>query len=163
MKKTMKIFLLCPVPQEQKPIEEYIQLQQNWFITFFFHLPDNNNKQNFFFVFAGILISQSFFTFFFPFLAKLKFFFFFGNISFFLFSLFILFRWKELEKRFSFSRLIYEESSWYDTEIWEKPFSILRTDKLLSSQKIKPLQTKIERISFSLSLFAFSFSFFFHF
>jgi hypothetical protein len=53
-------------------------------------------------------------------------------------------RWKQVEIRLSKSRLFYEEASWYDGQIWEKPF-FFKNDKLLSTQKIQPILQRILR------------------
>jgi hypothetical protein len=53
------------------------------------------------------------------------------------FLLFVIFyRWKQVEKDFNQPRIFYEEASWYDGQIWEKPFSILKNDKLYSVEGI---------------------------
>jgi hypothetical protein len=59
-------------------------------------------------------------------------------------------RWKQIEKEFNEPRLFYEEASWYDGQVWEKPFSILKNDKLISTQKIKPILERISRTIFTL-------------
>ena len=102
---TIKIFLLCPIPNEQKPIQDYIQLK-------------------------GLLQTPSTISF----LSTL---FSFQVINFFFNSLFFT-RWKEIEKRFTQPTLFYEEGSWYDGQIWEKPFSLIKNDRLLTTQVIKP-------------------------
>ena len=71
------------------------------------------------------------------------------NLLFFLILL-IFSRWKQIEKDFNEPRLFYEEASWYDGQIWEKPFSILKNDKLISTQKIKPILERISRTIFTL-------------
>jgi len=52
------------------------------------------------------------------------------------FLLIILIRWITINQKFQNSRLIYEEASWYDGQIWEKPFFLIKNDKLISTQKI---------------------------
>jgi hypothetical protein len=71
------------------------------------------------------------------------------NLLFFLILL-VFSRWKQIERDFNEPRLFYEEASWYDGQIWEKPFSILKNDKLISTQKIKPILQRISRTIFSL-------------
>jgi hypothetical protein len=66
------------------------------------------------------------------------------SFNFFFFLIFINYiRWKQVQKRFSNSRLFYEEASWYDGQIWEKPFSIIKNDRLVSSQKILPVLKRL--------------------
>jgi len=51
----------------------------------------------------------------------------------------LIWRWNEIKKRLNQSRLFYEEASWYDGQIWEKPFIILKNDRLLMDQKVSPV------------------------
>ena len=67
----------------------------------------------------------------------------FYSISFLILNFFInLARWSQLLKRLRNSRLFYEEGSWYDGQYWEKPLELIKNDKLLTSQKIKPILKK---------------------
>jgi hypothetical protein len=156
MKLNIKIFLLCPVPEEQKPIHEYLQLKENdWtnWVTFgkeqyvkkivsflfrlfcFFSLFQLSKYQE-----VEYLLETVLETLLFAFLGLC-------------FLLLVNFaRWKDVESRFRKSRLFYEEASWYDGQIWEKPFEILKNDKLLSTQKIQPILQRILRTL--LTLFA---------
>ena len=66
--------------------------------------------------------------------------------------------WLQLLKRFRSSRLFYEEGSWYDSQYWEKPLELIKNDKLLTSQKIKPIlkraiKTLLVLISFNIYLY----------
>ena len=136
----IKKFLLCPVPEDQKPINEYIQIREN---RFFSWVIGSNQKyfQNvlflelFFFccflVFFNFDFQNSSFQ---TFLIAFK-----NSFHFLLIYLFLIFiKWVELNKRFQNSRLVYEEGSWYDSEVWEKPFFLIKNDKLISIQKIEP-------------------------
>jgi hypothetical protein len=61
--------------------------------------------------------------------------------------------WYQIKSRFDVSRLVYEESSWYDTQIWEKPFLLIKNDKLLKTQKIQPIIQRLSRIILMLFFF----------
>jgi hypothetical protein len=150
----IKIFLLCPVPEDQKPINEYIGLKENSFTNWTTLSRLNYTKKLFsfsFFFFVLIAIFRS---------SEIKDWeifirnsdillnWFFVNLvisfNFFFFLIFINYiRWKQVQKRFSNSRLFYEEASWYDGQIWEKPFSIIKNDRLVSSQKILPVLKRL--------------------
>ena len=54
--------------------------------------------------------------------------------------------WYQIKNRFEMSRLVYEESSWYDSQVWEKPFLLIKNDKLLKTQKIQPILQRLSRI-----------------
>ena len=139
----IKIFLLCPIPEEQKPINEYISLKENnWtnWITL--------TRKEYLFT-----LLRSFFI---LFLICLTFTFegaeslnqigetievtsFFSLICLVLLLFYVLTNWKQVESRFNASRLIYEEGSWYTSEVWEKPISLIKNDKLISTQIIQPI------------------------
>ena len=171
MNTNIKIFLLCPVPEDQKPINAYIGLKENqltnWttlsrknyqkklvslfffffvFVSFFrflilepsdlspwFRLENGSAWSSFFYLFDWLLVTAV------------------NSLTCLLFLLFVIFsRWKQIEKDFNEPRLFYEEASWYDGQVWEKPFSILKNDKLISTQKIKPILDRISRTIFTL-------------
>ena len=159
MNLNIHFFLLCPLSEDQKPINEYIELLQNYLLNkvlykFFFPV---------FFLFISAFritfLQNSFINWF---LTN-----FIISISFFLlFLFFIYFRWLEIDKRFNNARLFYEEGSWYDGQIWEKPLLLIKNDLLLSKQKIKPRMKKISNsillvffllLSFLTFLFCFEF------
>ncbi len=144
MNTNIKIFLLCPVPEDQKPINEYIGLKENPLTNWTTLSKKNYLKKimNLFLINLSLICLLNLnavlvdFNHFFNWLITNTF------ISFNLISLFfivILFRWKQTQNRFEQTRLVYEEGSWYDTQIWEKPFLIIKNDKLISTQKIEPV------------------------
>jgi len=166
MDTNIKIFLLCPIPEDQKPINEYINLKEGPF-TYWPILTKKKYQSRILFFFLLIFFTISLFHS--PIRKENIFLFdiflenYFVATFFFAFSFLILFqRWKEIEKRFSQSNLLYEEASWYDAQIWEKPFSLLKNDYLLKTQKIKPILKRIKQtlfVLFFISLFIFLFSF----
>jgi hypothetical protein len=133
----IKIFLLCPIPESQKPINEYINLKD---ATFLF--TTKNYKKQFFFpatllFLLCFLLLGSFDSFFMPLLLS--------NIFLFFFYFLIYIQWKEMKNRFLEARIFYEEGSWYDGQIWEKPFLLIKNDRLLVSQKIDPIIQRVSR------------------
>jgi len=145
MNLNIKIFLLCPIPDDQKPINEYIQLKENNFSQLIFSSTKNYLSKLFFEFFLFFILSTPI-----TFLLKLN-----PNLILFnsFFSLNILtiiflinfLRWSQLLNKFRNSRLFYEEGSWYDGQIWEKPFELIKNDKLISIQKIKPILNRIKK------------------
>jgi hypothetical protein len=149
MNLNIKIFLLCPLPEEQKPVYEYIQLKENDLTNWMTFEKEQYLQKVLFFTFPLL----GFFSLF-PFskyqereyvlgtfLATLLF----AFLGFCFFLFVNLARWKKVEIRLRKSRLFYEEASWYDGQIWEKPFSILKNDKLVSSQKMHPILQRFFR------------------
>jgi hypothetical protein len=86
--------------------------------------------------------------------------FFITNFIFFIIFFLLFLRWSQVENRFNDSRLFYEEGSWYDGQIWEKPFFLIKNDRLLISQKIQPIIQRISQIIlilFSITFLSFLF------
>jgi hypothetical protein len=153
MKINIKIFLLCPIPDDQKPINEYLNLKNNNFTNFILLSPKNYLLKIIFnFVLFFVLVTPL------TFLLKLNNYIFLFNSFFSINLLTLLFltnysRWSQLLKRFRNSRLFYEEGSWYDGQYWEKPFEIIKNDKLITNQKIKPILKRIIKTIVILFLF----------
>jgi hypothetical protein len=140
----LKLILLCPVPEDQKPITEYIGLKENPLTNWTTLSSSNYNAKFlsfFFYNFIGLstltfqkkefledwIVSNIFITL---------------NILILLYSV-VIWRWNEVKKRLNKSRLFYEEASWYDGQVWEKPFVILKNDRLLVTQKIDPILCRL--------------------
>jgi hypothetical protein len=156
----IKIFLLCPIPEEQKPINEYI-VSRDFLKNFLgkgIKKIIETNSQNlflfsivFFFLFTlSQNVSQSASICVFPVLCSSSLFLF--SVGFF-FSFFLLFfSWSQLQKRLNQARVFYEEASWFDGQFWQKPFFLLKNDRFLSTQQFQPFLQKL----FTLLLFFFS-------
>ena len=116
----LKFFLLCPVPEEQRPINEYIKIKHYFDIKFF----------------------QKF--------DILKVF----------YSIFLFPNWFFIKKKLSLPYIIYEEASWYDGQVWQKPFFLIKNDRFLINQKLIPIYKKyISFIYVIFLLLSFCFSF----
>ena len=140
----LKLILLCPVPEDQKPISEYIGLKENP-LTNWTTLSTKNYNAKLFSLFGTVFTTLSALTF-----QEREFL---GDwiLSNLLISInvilvlyiVIIWRWNEIKKRLNQARLFYEEASWYDGQIWEKPFIILKNDRLLVSQKLEPVLSRL--------------------
>jgi hypothetical protein len=146
---SIKIFVLCPIPEDQKPINEYIVIKENLLLNWT-TLEIKKYKIKLISLFIFISLSVGIYqenlwkkNFLEAFFNTFSF-----SISLILFYLvFALIRWQEIKKRFDKSRLFYEEASWFDGEIWEKPFFLIKNDKIISSQKIKSI---IKRLRYTI-------------
>jgi hypothetical protein len=139
----IKFFLLCPIADEQKPINEYINLKEKEFTNLILLNSKNYFLKIFYYFICFFLLG-------FPltFLLQLKskvilFSIFFSLIILSLIFLINFSSWFQIFKRFRSSRLFYEEGSWYDGQIWEKPMELIKNDKLISILKIKPILKRI--------------------
>ena len=143
MNLNIKIFLLCPIPDDQKPINEYINLKENDFTNFMLLSRKNYFSKLFINFLVGFVLSIPL-SFLFNVSNQLFLYSTFYSISFLILNFFInLSRWSQLLKRLRNSRLFYEEGSWYDGQYWEKPLELIKNDKLLTSQKIKPILKRL--------------------
>ena len=158
MNLNIKIFLLCPIPDDQKPINEYINLKENDFTNLMLLSKKNYFSKIFINFLIGFVLATPL-TFLFSVNSQLFLYNSFYSTSFLILNFFInLSRWSQLLKRFRSSRLFYEEGSWYDGQYWEKPLELIKNDKLLTSQKIKPIlkriiKTLIVLLSFNVYLY----------
>ena len=158
MNLNIKIFLLCPIPDDQKPINEYINLKENDFTNLMLLSKKNYFSKIFINFLIGFVLATPL-TFLFNVNSQLFLYSSFYSTSFLILNFFInLSRWSQLLRRFRSSRLFYEEGSWYDGQYWEKPLELIKNDKLLTSQKIKPIlkriiKTLIVLLSFNVYLY----------
>ena len=158
MNLNIKIFLLCPIADDQKPINEYINLKENDFTNLMLLSKKNYFSKIFINFLIGFVLATPL-TFLFNVNSQLFLYNSFYSTSFLILNFFInLSRWSQLLKRFRSSRLFYEEGSWYDGQYWEKPLELIKNDKLLTSQKIKPIlkriiKTLIVLLSFNVYLY----------
>lgn len=167
MNTNIQIFLLCPVPEDQKPITEYLALKKN-FLTRWTTLSSKKYQKTLLFIFFRLFATISFFKFAtleesdssFDWLLENLFF---TTVCLCCLFFTILFRWIQLKKIFQIGRVFYEEASWYDGQIWEKPLLIIKNDRFLSTQKIRPTLQRIQQTFFYILflLFLLSFSIFF--
>ena len=149
----------CPVPKEQRPINEYMELVQSNFYNvpiqpdsiflkklsktllfcFFLCLPLSSLFLN---------INQSIF----------KFFLLNSLISCFILILIIfrlLLAWNYIKERLYNPTIFYEESGWYDGRLWVKSKNILVQDRLVHSYQVVPGIKKLNTVLlFFLSFFS---------
>ena len=139
----IKIFLLCPIPDEQKPINEYLTLKEKDFTKLLLL-----NSTNYFFKIFSYFLSFFALGFLVSFLISLKTKVILFNLFFAITSLFLTFfvnfaSWSQISNRFRNSRIFYEEGSWYDAQIWEKPIELIKNDKLINNLKMKPILKRL--------------------
>jgi len=149
LKKTPKLFY-CPVPVEQRPLNEYLSLKG----SIIFNLPTLNSKEFFkrnTFITSLILIFFLPITNYFYPITEFPIHFFLTNILIVTNSLVFLFTrihlgWSYIEKRLLNPTVEYEESGWYDGQVWVKPIKILKQDRLICSYKVYPVLKRLKKI-----------------
>lgn len=155
--------VLCPVPQNQRPINEYKKIKDS--ISFFWSSVSleeyiKNLLKLFFFIFCFSLIlvivssnpSTNLYN---ETLYSLL------NTSFVLILLCsrTYLGWKYIYDRLIKGTVAYEESGWYDGQIWVKTPETLMQDKLAGMYKVLPLLNRLKNTC-GIFLFIFILSFF---
>jgi len=139
----------CPVPPEQRPLEEYRQLQRSWFFAW----PDAGARA------LGRALALSWLLAF-PLTTLVAG----GSYSLrqdpprlvlagataaLLLPLLLLARqglgWSYVCRRLRAERVEYEESGWYDGQVWEKPIAWRQQDLLVARLQVEPVLQRLRR------------------
>ena len=141
----------CPVPKDQQPTNEFIELSKSKI----FSLPKSRKTLSFilikcwigtFIIFLAISSGSVYFE-----TSTLRYILlsFFSSLSFpFLFSLRLYLGWNHIFKRLTSEKIEYEESGWYDGQIWIKPLNLKEKESLIALLEVKPiLKNLIQTIS----------------
>nr|YP_009392705.1 hypothetical protein [Bostrychia tenella]ARW61267.1 hypothetical protein [Bostrychia tenella] len=155
----------CPVPFDQQPVNEYLALKRYWLFSWSTY---NTNKYvtTVFFVFLFLFFVVGFFIFYIysnnvnicklcilNFLVC-------DIILFFIFMRLYL-GWSYIMKRLMSATIFYEESGWYDGQIWIKTSEYLIQDRLIGLYQIMPLIQRI-KYTFIIIICAFLSEYFFY-
>lgn len=139
----------CPVPQEQQPIHEYQQMQDSWFSSWATLDYLNYSKKMSWVGFWGLLLASPIAAAsFHPLQYPIQF-----IISSIWGSCFILtlvlsrlyIGWAYIRDRLNNHNIFYEESGWYDGQVWQKPPTMLDRDRLIVVYEIAPILEKLQR------------------
>ena len=64
-----------------------------------------------------------------------------------LISVRLLLGWNHIYKRLISEKVEYEESGWYDGQIWIKPIQLKEKESLIASIEVKPILKKVSQIT----------------
>tara|TARA_B100001250_G_scaffold219599_1_gene188428 strand:+ start:86 stop:583 length:498 start_codon:yes stop_codon:yes gene_type:complete len=142
--------IICPVPQNQRPLNEFNSIRNSWIISWpFLERSIFYRKLTFSWLFItpiSLIISYGsdylknniFELTFVSFTASL------------FFPILLLIRqwlsWIYIYKRLNSENIEYEESGWYDGQTWEKPVDWRAKDLLIAQYQIKPILNHLEVI-----------------
>lgn len=139
----------CPVPIEQQPVNEYEQLKDSWL----FHWATleklaYGRKLAWVCFWGGIIVSPIAATSFppqkHPILFGLS-----EVLGAALLVALVLLRiylgWYYVRDRLNSEQVFYEESGWYDGQIWRKPPEVLTRDRLIVSYQIEPIMARLKQ------------------
>jgi hypothetical protein len=139
----------CPVPPAQRPLQEYEQLRRSWFfawpaesfsgllrplaLSWLFVLPV-----------ALVVASGSWVLRHEPVRLVLS-----GAVAAIALPLLLLVRqwlgWSYVHRRLLSERVEYEESGWYDGQVWEKPLAWRQQDLLVATHQVRPLLARLRQ------------------
>ena len=147
----------CPVPTEQQPVNEYEQLRESWFFGWA-ALEGANYWRNFLWSLVGswLLVSPIAAASFAPQKLPLPFLLSSGlgaGLAVFLLWLRLYLGWHYIGDRLQAEQVCYEESGWYDGQIWQKPTAVLSRDRLIASYQVRPILKRLQQTAFILFLF----------
>ena len=147
----------CPVPKNQQPTNEFIELSKSKISSW------PKSKKSFVFIllkfwigtfilFVVISSGSVYFE-----TAKLKYILlsFFCSLSIpFLLSLRLFLGWNHVFKRLTSEKVEYEESGWYDGQIWIKPVNLKEKESLIAILEVKPILKNLIQILSLIIVFA---------
>ena len=149
----------CPVPREQQPTNEFIELSKSKIFSW------PKTKKSLIFVlikfwvasFILFLLISSGSIYFKTSLLRYILLSFFSSLSIpFLISIRLYLGWIHVFKRLTSERVEYEESGWYDGQIWIKPLVLKEKESLIASIEVKPILKNLIQIFSIISVIALS-------
>ena len=149
----------CPVPLEQQPTNEFIELSK----SVIFSWP--KTKKSLIIVlfkfwigtFILFLVISSGSIYFKKSILKYILLSFFSSLSIpFLISLRLYLGWNHVFKRLNSESVEYEESGWYDGQVWLKPLVLKERESLIASNEVKPILKNLIQIFSIISVLALS-------
>tara|TARA_Y100000813_G_scaffold142058_1_gene103242 strand:- start:144 stop:506 length:363 start_codon:yes stop_codon:yes gene_type:complete len=64
--------------------------------------------------------------------------------------------WNHIFRRLTSEKVEYEESGWYDGQIWIKPINLKEKESLIASQEVKPILKNLVQVSAIILIFLLS-------
>ena len=149
----------CPVPKEQQPTNEFIELSKSKIFSW----PKTKKSLILILIkfwlgaFVLFLVISSGSVYFKTSLFKYILLSFFSSLS---IPLLILIRlylgWNHIFNRLTSEKVEYEESGWYDGQVWEKPLVLKEKESLIASIEVKPILKNLIQIFSIISVLALS-------
>ena len=149
----------CPVPRDQQPTNEFIELSK----SVIFSWP--KTKKSLIIVlfkfwigtFILFLVISSGSIYFQKSILKYILLSFFSSLSIpFLISLRLYLGWNHVFKRLNSESVEYEESGWYDGQVWLKPLVLKERESLIASNEVKPILNNLIQIFSIIAVLALS-------
>ena len=149
----------CPVPREQQPTNEFIELSKSKIFSW----PKTKKSLILILVkfwvgaFVLFLVISSGSVYFETSPLKYILLSFFSSLSIpLLITLRLYLGWNHIFKRLISEKVEYEESGWYDGQVWEKPLVLKEKESLIASIEVKPILKNLIQIFSIISVLALS-------
>ena len=149
----------CPVPREQQPTNEFIELSKSTVFSW------PKSKKSLIFVlikfwigaFIIFLLISSGSVYFKSSILKYILLSFFSSLAIpLLISIRLYLGWNHVFKRLTSEKVEYEESGWYDGQVWIKPLVLKEKESLIASIEVRPILKNLIQISSILMILALS-------
>ena len=147
----------CPVPKDQQPTNEFIELSKSKIFSW------PKSKKSFLFIllkfwlgtFILFIVISSGSVYFETSILRYILISFFSSLSLpFLFSIRLYLGWNHIFKRLTSEKVEYEESGWYDGQIWIKPLKLKEKESLIALLEVKPILKNLIQILSIIIIFA---------
>ena len=149
----------CPVPREQQPTNEFIELSKSKIFSW----PKTKKSLILILIkfwvgaFVLFLVISSGSVYFKTSLLRYILLSFFSSLSIpLLISIRLFLGWNHIFKRLTSEKVEYEESGWYDGQVWEKPLVLKEKESLIASVEVKPILKNLIQIFSIISILALS-------
>ena len=149
----------CPVPIEQQPTNEFIELSKSTIFSW------PKSKKSLIFIltkfwlgaFVLFIIISSGSVYFKTSTLRYILLSFFSSLSIpLLISLRLYIGWNHVFNRLNSEKVEYEESGWYDGQVWIKPLTLKEKESLIASIEVKPILKNLIQILTIISIFGLS-------
>ncbi|MCT0216136.1 CGLD27 family protein [Synechococcus sp. CS-1330] len=139
----------CPVPPEQRPLQEYEQLLASWFFVWPSHdlaglLRPLATSWLLLLPVSILVASGSWVLRHHPAQLVLA-----GMVAAVALPMLLLVRqwlgWNYVHRRLVSERVEYEESGWYDGQVWEKPLAWRQQDLLVAQHQVQPVLRRLQQ------------------
>lgn len=144
------VMLTCPVPLEQRPVQEYEDLKQSWFFgwacaQWFRFLRPIVIIWGLSWLFSGPIAAASFPIHKYPLQFSLS-----AAGGALVIPVLLLIRlylgWRYVRDRLTNDIVIYEESGWYDGQTWQKPDEVAQRDRLIATYQVTPILVRLRKV-----------------
>jgi len=149
----------CPVPKEQQPTNEFIELSKSVIFS------SAKTKKSLILVlikfwigsFVLFFVISSGSIYFKTSVFKYLLLSFFSSLSIpLLISIKLYLGWNHIFKRLTSERVEYEESGWYDGQVWVKPLVLKEKESLIASIEVKPILKNLIQVFSVISVLSLS-------